>query len=127
MVFMDDQDPKSRSKSLHSIRGLGGGSRIRLNTAKLEDAGWRIVTRESDQRVHFSFVDPEGRKFKSAKDVERKLEGDGLLHQFLKEERLEVGSQNTTPSTSKASKDSDEDFEPPPVKKRYTEGPMKSG
>ena len=82
---MDDQDPKSRSKSLHSIRGLGGGSRIRLNTAKLEDAGWRIVTRESDKRVYFCFVDPEGRKFKSAKDVERKLEGDGLLHQFLKE------------------------------------------
>ena len=121
---MDDQDPKSRSESLHSIRGLGGGSRIRLNTAKLEDAGWKIMTRERDNRVHFSFVDPEGSKFKSAKDVERKLEGDGLLEQFLKEESLEVGSLNTTPSTSK---DSDEDFEPPPVKKRSTEGLMKSG
>ena len=116
---MDDQDPKSRSKSLHSIRGLGGSSRICLNTAKLEDAGWRIVTHKRDKRVHFSFVDPEGRKFKSAKDVEQKLEGDGLLHQFLKEDSLEVGSQNTTPSTSKASsKDSYEDFEPPPVKKK---------
>ena len=125
---MDDQDAKKLSKSLHSIRGLGGGSRIRLNTVKLEDAGWTITMRESEKRLHFSFVDPEGRKYKSAKDVEQKLGSDGLLHRFLKEETLEVSSPNSAPSTSKGSLDeSDENFEPPPEKKRATEGIMKSG
>ena len=29
------------------------------------------------------FVDPKGRKFKSAKDVERKLDSDGILEEFV--------------------------------------------
>ena len=125
---MDDQDPKKLSKSLRSIRGLGGGSRVRLNTAKLEDAGWTFTMRESEKRLHFSFVNPEGRKYKSVKDVERKLGSDGPLHRFLKEETLEVSSPNSAPSTFKGSSDeSDENFEPPPEKKRATEGIMKSG
>ena len=105
---MDDQEPKRLSKSLHSIHGLGGGLRICLNTAKLDDTGWTIIMRQSEKRVHFSFVDSEGRKYKSAKDVERKLESDGLLHRFLKEESLEVSSPNSAPSTSKDSSESDE-------------------
>ena len=116
---MDHQGPKRLSKSLHSIRGLGGGSRIRLSRAKLEDAAWTIVMPESEKRGHFSFVDPKGRKYKSAKDVERKLESDGLLDRFLKEESLEVSSLNSAPSTSKDSSDeSDENFEPPGQRKK---------
>ena len=59
---MADQHPKRLSTSLHSIGGLGGGSRICLNTAKLEEAGWMIIMRELEKQVHFSFVDPEGSK-----------------------------------------------------------------
>ena len=78
--------------------------------------------------MHFSFVDPEGRKYKSAKHAEQKLDSDGLLHRFLKEESLEVSSPNSVPLTSKDSSDkSDENFEPPPEKKRATESLMKSG
>ena len=82
--------------------------------------------------MDYSFIDSEGRKFKSAKDVERNLKCDCLLHQFLKKESLEVSSTNTAPSTSK---DSSNDQTNPMKnlshrqrkKKRSTEGLMQSG
>ena len=97
-------------------------SRIRLNAAKLaglEDAGWTIITSESEKRVDYSFIDSEGHKFKSAKDVERNLKCDGLLHPFLKKESVEVSCPNTALSMSKdCSNESNENFEPPPEKKK---------
>ena len=112
---MADQHPKRLSKSLHTIRVLGGGSRICLNTVKLEEAGWMIIMCDLEKQVHFSFVDPEGSKYKSAKDVKWKLEGDG----FLKEKSLAVSSPNSAPLTSKDSSDEyNENFESPPEKKK---------
>ena len=81
---------KDWSRSRHEVRGLGSASRIRLNTGLLEDAGWKILSRESGNRL--TYVDPEGRKFKSSKDVERKLETDGILDQFVKENSSKVAS-----------------------------------
>ena len=69
-------------------------------------------------------MDPEGHKFKSSKDVERKLEADGILNQFVKENSPEIFDAQA--STSKITKDSDEDYEPP-VKKKSAECLDKSG
>ena len=116
---------KNLSRSLHEARGSGSASRIRLNAARLEEAGWKIVTRKSGNRMHFTYVDPDGRKFKSSKDVERKLEADGILDRFVKENSPEIiDSQVSTHKDS--GKDSDEDYEPP-VKKKTTECLAKSG
>lgn len=65
---MASGDQKDWSRSLHKLRGSGSASRIRPNTGLLEEAGWKIVSRESGNRVHFTYVDPEGKKFKSSKD-----------------------------------------------------------
>lgn len=67
------------SSSLHEARGRGSGSRMRVDISNLEEAGWTIVSHESGTRVHISFIDPEGRKFQSAKDMEGKLEANGTL------------------------------------------------
>ena len=60
-------------------------------------------------------MDPEG-KIKSSKDIERKLEADGILDQFV-ENSSEVASKVS--STSKdCVEDSDEDYKPPLKKKQ---------
>ena len=82
---MASGDQKDWSRSRHEVRGSGSASRIRLNTGLLEEAGWKILSRESGNRVHLTYVYPEGKKFKSSKDVERKLEAEGILDQFVKE------------------------------------------
>lgn len=70
-------------------------------------------------------MDPEGKKFKSSKEVERKLEAEGILDQFVKENSSEVASEVS--STSKdCGEDSVEDYKPP-LKKTTTEGHFKSG
>ena len=75
--------------------------------------------------MHFTYVDPDGRKFKSSKDVERKLEADGILDRFVKENSLKIiDSQVSTHKDS--GKDSDEGYEPP-AKKKTTECLAKSG
>ena len=63
-------------------------------------------------------MDPEGHKFKSSKDVEGKLEADGILDQFVNENSPEIFDKQA--STSKTAKDSDEDCAPP-VKKKAVE------
>ena len=63
-------------------------------------------------------MNPEGCIFKSSKDVERKLEADGILDQFVKENSPEIFDKQA--STSEATEDSDEDYEPP-VKKKAAE------
>ena len=124
-LLMASDDQKDWSRSLHEVRGSGSASRIRLNTGLLEEAGWKILSRESGNRVHFTYVDPEGKKFKSSKDVERKLEADGILDQFVNESSSEVASKVS--STSKdCAEESDEDYKPP-LKKKSSEGHVKSG
>ena len=88
-LLMASGDQKDWSRSRHEVRGSGSASRIRLNTGLLEEAGWKILSRESGNRVHLTYVDPEGKKFKSSKDVEWKLEADGILDQFVKENSCE--------------------------------------
>lgn len=83
---------------------------------------WKIVSRECGNRVHFTYVNPEGHKFKSSKDVEHKLEADGFLDRFLKEKN----SPEIFDKQASTTKDSDEDYEPP-VKKKATECLDKSG
>ena len=62
-------------------------------------------------------VDPEGKKFKSSKDVERKLEADGILHQFVNKKSSEVASEVS--STRKdCREDSDKDYQPHTEKKK---------
>ena len=77
---MASGDQKDWSRSRHEPRGSGSGSRIHLNTGLLEEAGWKILSCESGNQVHLTYVDPEGKKFKSSKDIERKLEVDGILN-----------------------------------------------
>ena len=76
---MARDDQKDWSRSRHEVHGSGSASRICLNTGLLEEAGWKILSCESGNRVHLTYVDPEGKKFKSSKDIERKLEADGIL------------------------------------------------
>ena len=69
-------------------------------------------------------MDPEGHKYKTSKDVERKLEADGILNRFLNENSCEIFDKQA--STTKTSKEFDEDYEPP-VKKKAAECLDKSG
>lgn len=46
---------------------------------KLEEVGWIVVSREFGSRVYIFFMDFKGYKFRSVKDVESKLEVDGIL------------------------------------------------
>ena len=109
---MASGDQKDWSRSRHELRGSGSASRIRLNTGLLEEAGWKILSRKSGNQEHLTYVDPEGKKFKSSKDIERKLEADGILNQFVRENSSELASKVS--STSKdCAEDSDEDYKPP--------------
>ena len=69
---MAASNPKDWSKRLHDVRGCGSGSRSRLDTGKLEEAGWQILSRQVGNRVYFTYIDPDGTKYRSGKDVERK-------------------------------------------------------
>ena len=117
-------DPKDWSKSLHDARGSGSGSRTRLNTLKLKQNGWTILSRESGEKVHFTYIDPEGRKFISTKDVERKLDADGTLGQFLSGES--AVEKMPTVEAVEDTEESDEDYEPP-FKQRVSLDVLKSG
>lgn len=94
----------SWSNSLHETR-------MRVDISKLEGAGWTIVSRKSGDRVHLSFIEPEGQKFNSAKDVEQRLEAEGTLCHFLKECKDNV--ELVESGKCSARKESDEECEPP--------------
>ena len=118
---MADGDPVSWSNALHAARGSGSGSRSRLDFAKLGKAGWQILSRQSGTKQRTDFVDPEGQKFKSAKDVEQKLESDGTLDEFLKAD-VALNEDKAIPasqSTAQIVKDSDEEYEPPSKQNAY--------
>lgn len=65
------------SKSLHDLQGTGIGSRIHLDPAKLEEHGWSVVLLGIGNKQLLTFIDPEGRRHKGARDIERKLESEG--------------------------------------------------
>lgn len=111
---MASGDSNSWSKSLHNHRGLGHGSRIHLDLSKLEEAGWKVATRQAGNKVLLSFTDPEGRKYRSSKDVERNLDSIGTLHKFMKEEENESLVQKAVvDGDPKSDLDPDPDYEPP--------------
>ena len=85
---MASGDQKDWSRSRHELRGSGSASRIRLNTGLLEEAGWKILSRESGNQEHL------------------------ILNQFVRENSSELASKVS--STSKdCAEDSDEDYKPP--------------
>ena len=104
--FMAASGSDSRSSSLHEARGRGSSLQMHVDISKLEEAGWSIISRKSGSRVHISFRDPEGRKFRSAKDMECKLEADGT-------QLLKVNSNTSVVEREKyvaCVQDSDEDY-----------------
>lgn len=107
-MSMANAETKGWSKTLHEARGSGLGSRLRFDCSKLEEAGWKVIRRESGKKVLLSFVDPQGRKYNSSKNVERELNSHGTLEQFIKKEKdeslVEVAADDV---------DSDSDYEPP--------------
>ena len=76
------------SKGLHKSRGTGSGARINLDFEKLVEYGWTVSSRQVGTKKLFTFTDPEGRKHKSAKEVERALQSEGMLDRFIKAEAL---------------------------------------
>lgn len=80
-----------------------------LGLSKAKRSWRKIESWQSGNKVHFQYVDPEGCKFKSTKDVERKLGMDGTLAQFL------TSQTNTTQTVE----DSDGDYEPPCKQRAY--------
>ena len=116
---MVDGDREAWSNALHAARGSGSGSRSRQDFAKLGESGWKIISRQSGAKKRTDFVNPEGRKFKSAKDVERKVESDGTLDEFVK---ADIAYKNKTVPASEITetlKDSDKDYEPLSKQKAY--------
>lgn len=125
---MAASNSKAWSKSLHDARGCGSGSRSQFNRVKLEEAGWQILSRQSGNRVHFTYIDPDGKKYKSSKDVERKLNADGALFQFLEPEieNVEEAAVTIAQTVKAVHEESDEDYEPP-TKQRADQAVVKSG
>ena len=99
-----------------AIRKLGRRCpRLWFDTVKLEEAGWQILSRQSGNQVHLAYIDPDGKKYKSSKDVERKLNADGALFQFLKPEieNVEEAAVTMAQTVEAVHEESDEDYEPP--------------
>ena len=120
-LFVANGDSNDWSKSLHDHRGLGHGSRIRLDLSKLEEAGWKVATRQVGNKVLLSFTDPKGRKYKSSKDVERNLDSSGTLHRFMKEEEKESSVQKViVDGDANSDLDPDPDYEPPLKQKAFS-------
>ena len=119
---MANGDSNDWSKSLHDCRGLGHGLRIRLDLSKLEEAGWKVTTRQVRNKVLLSFTDPEGCKYKSSKDVEWNLDSSGTLHNYLKEEEKESLVQKAVvDGYPNSDLDPDPDYEPPLKQKACNE------
>lgn len=117
-----DEKGNDVAKQLNVFRGAGPSSRILLDFDKLRNAGWIINERkDGSNKTHFNYVTPESKTLKSAKDVQRKLRGEGLLEQFLKEDEMQnkgdISVQQPSSSHSRQNIDPDDpDYEPPPAK-----------
>ena len=79
---------------------------------KLEEAGWQILSRQSGNQVHLTYIDPDGKKYKSSKDMERKLNADGALFQFRKPEieNVEKAAVTMAQTVEAVHEESDEDY-----------------
>jgi len=66
-----------------------------LDSDKLEKYGWSVVLRDIGNKWLLTFTDPEGRRHKSAREVERKLNFEGTLHPFLKDEATSKTTKET--------------------------------
>ena len=116
-----NKQKKAREKSVkgNEARGSGSRSRITLDFEKLRNAGW-MVTEEDKQstsgvKVYFRYTDPNGKRVKSAKDVERQLKDEGTLETFVRDHTKEKPVQEPK-SQAHDSLSEDSDYEPP-VKK----------
>ena len=105
---------KKASKKAHTARGYGSKARISLDFEKLRNEGWTIEERQTTSclTVQFTYPNPDGKTIKSAKEVERQLEADGILSSFILDERkgeksMETPQQAGDVSLSDSSKDSD--------------------
>ena len=115
------------SKTLHDLRGTGSGSRIRLDFDKLKKYGWSVVLRDVGNKRLLSFIDPEGRRLKSAREVERKLESEGILDRFLKDEATSKTTEEIGIATVKPTdKHSDDPNYEPPLKQRIRSDELKN-
>lgn len=93
MLCEDSEMPKTKayisrkkaSEKAHKARGYRSKARIRLDFEKLRNEGWTIEERQTTSRstVQFTYRNPDGKTIKSAKEVERQLEADGILSSFI--------------------------------------------
>ena len=114
---------------MNNFHGKGASSRVLLDFAKLQNAGWTITERQdSSNKTHFVYVSPEGKTQKSAKDVARKLRDEGTLDHFLKDKDCAKQNEDNfaehadVPSSScsqACNADSDVDYEPPEKHKPF--------
>ena len=78
------------------------GSRLNLDTEKLASLGWKVEERESvsggKKRVILTFEDPNGKRFKSAKDVERVLQKNNLWDRVQRSEEQKNHSTFNEPA-----------------------------
>ena len=94
---------------------------------KLEEHGWSVVSRDVGNKRLLTFIDPEGRKHKSARDVERKLDSEGTLHRFLKDEATSRTAEETGIATIKLlDKNADDPNYEPPLKQRICSDKVKN-
>ena len=117
---------KEASKKAHEARGSGSKSRISLDFEKLKNAGWTIEERPksySGKSLQFSYRNPEGKSLKSAEEVKRQLHAEGILEEFVTENRNQVQELRFRRSNDLPSSDEtdDSDYEPPMEKQTLKE------
>ena len=96
----NEDNEKRWSKDLHEVRGSGIGSRLSLDADKLLLHGWKLKTREDcssgSVKLHYSYVNPQGKTIKSSQEVKKQLAEEGILEEVLKD----PSSAPVTESTS---------------------------
>lgn len=110
---------REASKKAHDARGCGSKSRISLDFEKLKKAGWTIEERastSSQSTVQFRYQNPDGKTVKSAREVQRQLDAEGTLSNFLLNEcndRNETETLQQPAQQPNVSSSEDSDYEPP--------------
>ena len=111
-------------KHLQAAREVGAGARLSLDIEKLKASGWKVTKREDtssgSSKMHFCFVNPQGKPVKSAKQVKEQLAEEGTLEEML---QLPAGVPRILPenhpasavdeSSSQSLDEQDADFDPP--------------
>lgn len=91
--------------------------KLNLSTEKLSNLGWAVLEKESTtkgcKRTRLTYIDPNGKKFKSAKDVETNLKEKGLWNEVLfdemecKDAEEDAKKSNSEPESGSDSSDPD--------------------